>query len=234
MSVNWNSVVEGATAGIAASVILGVGALSRKNLNDFWFRRTVKREFRLISCNVSLDGITVALRNHSGKAFTVHHLAMITDCGDFRFDPLNEVTSSFKGQHPKPSRSQLRALKSGRIKEIPLGVEYQYRVWRSNTTREGFVTIEPFTSIEFLLPYQLLANHEGAPAGFRITIEYEAWPQKRKIWQLIIDSSLEQARKTVERAREQLRNGTLNETRAKLGKPPIAVKSSEPPTGMSQ
>ena len=127
MNVHWESVLEGATAGIAASVILGLGALSRNYVRDFWFRLRLKREFRLVSCNWNLEGVTASLHNHLGQAFTVRHFALITERGDFLFNPLEEIRSSFKGEHPKPTRKQLRALKKGEIKEIPLSVEFQYR-----------------------------------------------------------------------------------------------------------
>jgi len=224
LNVHWESVLEGATAGIAASVILGLGALSRNYVRDFWFRLRLKREFWLVSCNWNLEGVTASLHNHLGQAFTVRHFALITERGDFRFDPLDEVRSSFTGEHPKPTRKQLRALKKGEIKEIPLGVEFQYRRWRSNPTREGFATIEPFTSQEFLLPLQLLADKEGTPSGFRITIEYEAWPRKRRIWKIVTPGSLTQTQKTLINVRQQLLSGYINRERAKLGKAPIPVK----------
>jgi hypothetical protein len=224
LNVHWESVLEGATAGIAASVILGLGALSRNYVRDFWFRLRLKREFRLVSCNWNLEGVTASLHNHLGQAFTVRHFALITERGDFLFNPLEEVRSSFKGEHPKPTRKQLRALKKGEIKEIPLSVEFQYRRWRSNPSREGFATIEPFTSQEFLLPLQLLADKEGTPSGFRITVEYEAWPRKRRIWKIVTPGSLTQNQKTLINVRQQLASGYINSERAKLGKAPIRLK----------
>jgi len=181
----------------------------------------------------TLDGLTTGIQNQLGQPFTVRHLVLVTDTADLRFDVTDEVTSSFKGLLPKLPRKQLRALKKGLIKEIPIGTEVQFRSfksWQSTPTREGFVTVEPFTSNRFLLPYQLLAGPERAPKGFRITIEYEAWPQKRKILQITTTGSLDQAKKMLEHARTEILNGSLNTARAQFGKPPIVIKNVPQPT----
>lgn len=224
MNPNWSAVIEGVAAGVAASLILGIGALSRNRISDLFFRWRLKRAFRLMSCGHNLDGITIGVGNHLGRSFTVRDLVLITDKVALRLDPTDEVSSTFKGQYPKPSRSERRALKKGLIKEIPLGTEVQFRKWLSSPSREGFATVEPFTSHRFLLPYQLLGGKE-VPSGFRMTIEYEAWPQKRKILQITTPGSLDQVRKMFAHAREQLANGALNAARAPWGKPPITSRS---------
>jgi hypothetical protein len=229
VEINWNSVLQGATAGIAASLILGIGSLLRHRVKDSVFRWRLRRSLRLLSLGHTLDGLTTGIQNQLGQPFTVRHLVLVTDTADLRFDATDEVTSSFKGQLPKLPRKQLRALKKGLIKEIPIGTEVQFRSlksWQSTPTREGFVTVEPYTSHRFLLPYQLLAEPERTPRGFRTTIEYEAWPQKRKILQITTTGSLDQVKKMLEHARIEISNGSLNTARARFGKPPIVVKNT--------
>jgi hypothetical protein len=109
--MNWNSVVEGVTAGVSASVILGTFALSRNRFRDLVFRFRLRREFRFPSCGHNLDGITMGLRNHLGKCFTIRHVAIVTDVGNFRLNPTGEVSSSFK----KSSLGLTRKLLKGRL-----------------------------------------------------------------------------------------------------------------------
>ena len=237
VEINWNSVLQGATAGVAASVILGIGALLRHRVKDSVFRWRLRRSLRLLSLGHTLDGITTGIQNQLGQPFTVRHLVLVTETADLRFDATDEVTSSFKGQLPKLPRRQLRALKKGLIKEIPIGTEVQFRSlksWQSTPTKEGFVRVEPFTSHRFLLPYQLLAGPARTPSGFKITIEYEAWPQKRKILQLATAGSLEQVKKMVEHARSEMLNGTLNTARTQFGKPPIVMPHVPQPASESK
>jgi hypothetical protein len=111
VEINWNSVLQGATAGVAASLILGLGALLRHRVKDLIFRWRLKRSFRFLSLGQGLDGLTVGIQNQLGQPFTVRHLVLVTDAADLRFEATSEVTSSFKGQLPKLPRKQLRALK---------------------------------------------------------------------------------------------------------------------------
>jgi hypothetical protein len=91
------------------------------------------------------------------------------------------------------------------------------------------VTIEPFTSNQFLLPFQLLVGPTPTPSGFRITIEYEAWAQKRKILQIATTGSLEAVKKMLAHATTEIVSGNLNKVRAKFGKPAIAVNAAQQP-----
>lgn len=230
--IDWNAVVQGLTTGIAASFVLAVAGLSWNRVRDFYFRRRLRREFRWLSCSgYTHDGITTGIRNHVGRQFIVRRLVMTTAIGDFLFNPTEQVSLSYKEQYPKVTRRQKRLLKSGKLKEIPMGTEFQFRSFQSSPAREGFAVVEPFTSREFVLPHQLIAaRSEAHPTGMQITLEYEAWPGKRRIWRMTATKSLEQARKTLARVQQELLNGNLNTLRAHFGKPPISVKPS-PPTG---
>lgn len=229
MTLNWNSVVEGITAGVAASVLLSVFVLSRDAARNLILRVRLNRAFRLLSCGSGLDGITVGVQNHIGRPFTVRQVVMITDKGDYRFNPTGEVTSSFKNQYPKPTRKQLRMLKRGEISSIPIGTEIQFRSWRSGPTLEGFIVVQPFTSHQFILPAQLIADFDGAISGFRITVEYESWTHAVHIIQVHTRGSLDQVRKTVEHYRNEIVTGSLNAARAAFRRPPIVPKTEQRP-----
>ena len=228
MTVNWNAIVEGIAAGVAASVLLTVFALARDFFRNLFLRIRISRSFRFLSCGSGLDGLTVGVSNHIGRAFTIRQIVMITDRGDYRFNPTGEVTSSFKHQYPKPTRKQLRMLKRGKIASIPIGTEIQFRSWRSAPTSEGFTVVQPFTSHQFVLPAQLLVDFAGIIAGFRITVEYESWTHAIKIMQVHTRDSIEQVRKTVEHFRNEIVSGSLDSARAAFRRPPIVAKPTQP------
>jgi hypothetical protein len=126
MAIDWNSIVEGVTAGVVASVLLGIFALSRDSFRNAALRLRLIRTFRRMSCGTYLDGITVGIDNHTGRAFTVREVIMVTDKGNYRFNPTGDVSSSFKNQDPKPTRKQIRMLKRGAaISGFRIVVEYE-------------------------------------------------------------------------------------------------------------
>jgi hypothetical protein len=227
VTLHWDSVVEGVTAGIAASVLLGIFALSRDTIRNVVLRLRLMRAFRFLSCGSRLEGITLGIRNHIGRTFTIRQIVMITDKSDYRFNPTGEVATSFKKQHPRPSRKQLRLLKRGKIKSIPMGTEIQFRSWRSAPTLEGFVVAQPYTSHTFLLPAQLIADFDAVITGFCITLDYESWTHAIKIMQVRTSGSLDQVRKTVEQFKKQIKDGSLDSARAKFRQPPIQGGASD-------
>jgi hypothetical protein len=233
MKFNWDSVIQGIAIGVAASSILAAFSLSRDAIRNLVFKIRLRREFRWLSFGTDLDGVSIGVRNHLGKAFTVREFVMIADKRDYRLNPTDEVISSFKDQYPKLSRKQRRMLKKGKISSIPIGQEVQFRsFWRSGPTHEGFVVVQPFTSHQFLLPAQLLSNFDGTISGFRITVEYESWTHSVKIIQVQTSASLDQVRQTVEQYRSEILSGSLNKARAAFRKPPIAIGADQrPPQG---
>lgn len=225
MALDWNAVLQGATTGVVASTLLAIFALLRYRVRDWVFWWQLRRELRLSlsSCGHAADGITVGVRNHLGKSFNVRHLAMVTDKGDFKFNPTLEVSTSFKKQYPL-TRLQKRAVKRG--ESISMGTETQYKSLRPDPIMEGFVAVEPFTIRKFVLPYELLAGKEGIPLGMRITVEYEAWPGRRKIFQRILSHSPDQIRQVVAFVRREIASGTINILRQQLGRRPITPQRS--------
>lgn len=74
---------------------------------------------------------------------------------------------------------------------------------------ESFATIEPFTQREFLFGLQLFdaQRGDGTPTALRITIEYEAWPGRRKIAQRDITKRAADIREQFARMRELVQKG---------------------------
>ena len=207
MTLNWNSLVEGIAAGVAASVLITIFVISRDALRNVFLRIKFMRAFRLPSCGTrALDGVTLGLSNQIGKVFIVRDVVMVTDRGDYRFNPTGEVTSSFKGQYKKPTRKQLRMLKKRQIKSIPIRKEYQFRSWRTGPTPEGFTELRPFTNQEFLLPTPLITDFDARISAFRVTLEYENWTHNTKIIQVRTRGSVDQMHARIEQLKKAIRN----------------------------
>jgi hypothetical protein len=63
--LHWNSIVEGATAGVAAAALIAIFAISRDAFRNIMLRKRVKRASRSMGCGTSLDGITVGIHNRT-------------------------------------------------------------------------------------------------------------------------------------------------------------------------
>ncbi len=204
--MNWNAIIQGVVTGVVGAALLGLFALLRYRVRDIIFRWRLRRELRFFSLGGNTQGITIGIRNRLGKSFTVRRLVVITDKGNFRSLATNEVDSSSKEEEPKLTWRQKRAVKRGDLSCLPPITEFAMLNWRSNPTAEGFATIEPFTKRYFLFSYQLFERDEGgSPSGFRITIEYEAWPEHRSILQWDIPDDADQIRKHFQDVRDRTR-----------------------------
>jgi len=173
------------------------------------FRCRLRRELRFFSLGWNDQGVTIGIRNRLGKPFTVRSLVVTTNQGNCRSLPTREVHSSSKEEEPKLTWRQKRAVKRGDLSCLPPITEFAMLNWQANPTAEGFATIDPFTRRDFLFYYQLFANDQIAspPSGFKITIEYEAWPGHRKILQWHIADRADHIRKHFQEARDRLRSG---------------------------
>jgi hypothetical protein len=172
------------------------------------FRWRLRRELRFFSLGwIAQQGVTIGIRNRLGKSFTVRSLVVTTNQGNFRSIPTPEVHSSSKEEEPKLTWRQKRAVKRGDLSCLPPTKEFAMLIWQSKPSVEGFATIDPFTSRDFLFSYRLFENYQDAspPSGFRITIEYEAWPGHRSILQWDITDRADQIRKHFQDIRDRMR-----------------------------
>lgn len=205
--MNWNAIIQGVATGVVAAALLALFALLRYRARDIIFRWRLRRELRFFSLGWNTQGVTIGIRNRLGKSFTVRRLVVTTNRGNFRSIPTREVHSSSKEEEPKLTWRQKRALKRGDLSCLPPTKEFGMLSWQSNPSVEGFATIEPFTKQDFLFSYRLIESDPDAspPSGFRITIEYEAWPEHRRILQWDIADRANEIRKLFQDIRDRKR-----------------------------
>lgn len=221
MTINWNSIIEGASAGVAASVLLGLFVISREFVRDFVLRLRISRSFRLLSCGNSIDGITVGVANRVGTPFTLRQLMLETTKMNYRFNPSGEVTSCFKGQYPKISRKQRRQLKEGKIEAIEMSCEMQYKTWHTKPTQEGFTLIAPHTRHQFVLPAEIVVDMPNTVKGFQLVVEYSTWRNVVKVMKVVTKDNNEQIGKAIASYQQEIECGSLDEVRSSFGKPPV-------------
>jgi hypothetical protein len=219
MAINWNSIVEGTSAGIAASVILGAAIISRERFRNIILRFRLSRIIRKASVGEGIDGVTTSISNQVGWPFVVRELSLCTDKLSYRMNPTGKVETVFKGRYPKLTRTQKKTIKHGTAIEI--GSEIQYRSWREEPTVEGFITVSPYTSHQFILPSSLVVDYESEVRFIRLILEYVSVTGVPKILKIEESRWANALQKMLIRHRDELRTGKLNEARRRFGKPPI-------------
>ena len=230
-AIKLNSIVEGLAAGVAASLLLGLFVIARNLLRDAYLRWQLTRQFRNLCLGTSIRGITLNLRNHLGRPFTIRRAVLVTDKANYRFSPTGEVSTSFDEDHPKITWQQSQLLKTGKVNAIQVGAEFQFRSWQAAPTPAGFVEAESFTSHEFVLPAQLFADFDSTILGIRVTIQYQTWTKTAKLLTVESQGSVEHLRSTVAQFREQIRSGSLDKARAMFRMPPVGPAAGAEPSG---
>lgn len=221
MTINWNSIVEGASAGIAASILLGLFVILRGLGRERLLRFRLVRNLRRLACGSGITGVTVGVSNEVGRPFTVRHVALVTDKMSFKLNPTGEVSTHFNRMYPKITRKQKRLLKEGKITAIPMGTEVQHRSWQAAPTVEGFTVVAPYTSHQFVLPAELVAGIEGDVTELQITLEYTNWAGTVRIMKIPAKSNADQIQKTVERLKKEIESGSFDRARAMFRMPPV-------------
>lgn len=221
MTLNWNSIIEGASAGIAASILLGLFVIFRGLWREGILRFRLIRNLRNLACGSGITGLTVGVSNEVGRPFTVRHVALVTEKMSFKFNPTGEVSTHFKRMHPKITREQKRMLKEGKITCIPIGTEVQHRSWKATPTEEGFTVVAPYTSHQFVLPAELVAGVEGSVTELQITLEYTNWAGTVRILRMSAKSNVDQIQKTIEHLTTQIESGSFDRARAMFRMPPV-------------
>ena len=232
--MSWNAILEGVTTGVVGAALLAGYALIHHRLRDAFFRWRLRRDLRLLSVGSSLVGLTVGVRNRAGKPLTVYRVTLVTAGPELRLNATGKVLPSFDERlpHKKPTRKQLRDLKAGTIDKIEIGMEVQWRAAEQPRAiaLQDFVDIEPFTSHEFILPYELLMDPNATRVkGIAITLRYEAWPGRYKMLQLVASSSADAINRTIDHAKQQIKSGSMNDARQKFGIPPLITKTDKSP-----
>lgn len=202
MQFHWNAVIEGAVAGIVATTLLGISILIRDWIRNLVLRIRLYRDLRFIGYGNTVGGLTVSIRNRTGRDVTIRRVTLVTDQVKYVFNPTGEVSSSFKSQYPKLTRSQKRKLKRG--ESLPSSSELHFRHWQEPTLESGFATIAPFTSQQFLLHRSLLRDFKGSVLNLVVLAEYVSWREEIKIVQRTANGKLaKNLQMVVDRFREE-------------------------------
>lgn len=219
MSINWNSIIEGTSAGIAASAILASLVILRENFRNVFLKYKLSRIIKNAAVGDSIDGVTTSIQNKIGWPFVVRELSICTNNVNYRMNPTGEVRTVFRNQHPKLTKAQKKALEQGQAIEVES--EISWSAWRVNPTVEGFIRVEPYTSHEFILPNNLIIDYESNVQSIRLILEYISPTGYPKILKIEESKWAEDIHNMILRQREALTNGNLNELRRRFGKPPI-------------
>jgi hypothetical protein len=229
MKIHWDAVVEGATAGIIAAILLAPWAVLRDVIRNYCLKRALRRELRIISCGHAIGGITTEVRNIVGKEFTVREVFLVTDRLECPFTATGNVTSCLKEAKPKLTKDQREKLDRGEA--IPVSLpRISKTTWRVGSPPTGFMTIAPFTKHEFLLPAELFVFAFNAkPVCLRFTIEYQSWTHKSTIiQQCTVGVAVKRLQQTFEFYFNELLSGNVNKARARLGLPEIKLPPATP------
>jgi hypothetical protein len=227
MKIHWDAVVEGATAGIIASILLALWAVLRDIIINYWLKRALRRELRIISCGHAIAGLTTEVRNLIGKEFTVREIVLVTDKLECPFTATGSVTSCLKEAKTKYTKDQMERLKKGEA--IPVSLpRISKATWRVASPPTGFMTIAPFTKHEFLLPAEMFVFAFSAkPVCLRFTVEYESWTHKSTIvQQCTIGVAVKRLQQIFDFYCKELSSGNLNNARETWGLPKVKI----PPT----
>lgn len=229
--MNWNSIIEGTSAGVAASILLGIFSISRDFIRDWTLRFRIANSFCALSSGSSIYGVTIGISNKVGNTYQIRSVVMRTNSIDHRLNATGDVKTSFDGQFPKPSKEQLRMLKEGKVKTIELKGEVQYGSWRMEPSRDGFVTIEPFTSHTFILPAQAVTQITDEIEEIGIVVQYTNRSGSVKILEVSVPNSKINIQSTVEHYKREILSGRLNHARKSFGLDPIVVPVGSPDAG---
>jgi hypothetical protein len=184
--MKWSALIQGVTTGIVGAAVLGFFVIIRYKARDALFRWRLRRDLRDFGFGWNPHGLTIGIRNWVGKTFTVRSVVVVTDKDHYEAMPTTDVMSTSVEEYPNLTRKERRALERGDSDVLPSTITHgmiSLRSWQSNPTADGFATVEPFTQRSFLFHNQLFDDKrgDGTPTALRITIEYEAWPSRRKV-----------------------------------------------------
>lgn len=188
MALNIDSIIEGATAGVVASVLLGAFAIIRNAIRNGWLRVKAHRTLRFIGYGNSINGVTVSLRNWAGFPIIIREVVMTTNTMEYVFIPTGEASSTFPSEYPRLTRAQKKTLKAGG--HIGMPQQRKFIMWKTSPPVSGFVTLAPFTNQRFLLPSSLLKDFNSKVSGVRIVAEYLSTAKRNRILQKTVQTPI--------------------------------------------
>ena len=196
MALHVDSIIEGVTAGVVASVLLGAFTLVQNLVRNVSLRAKIHRSLRLVGCGTSFPGVTISLKNWAGTNIIIREVIMTTDATDYLLNPTGKVSSSFPSQYPRLTRAEKKKLEAGEKIEMPQ--QRAFITWSTPLPLSGFATLAPFTDQTFLLPGALLKDFTAKISGIRIVVEYVSITKRTHIVKKTVQSVAAPLQKTIE------------------------------------
>jgi hypothetical protein len=216
--MDWNSVIEGVTAGVAGAAVLGVISGSRKWVQSTVYREKLKKSLRKCGVGSGIDGMTVSFSNRTGRPFRIRGVQMVTNGGA-------RYTTRFTGKIEtctELSRKDIKKIKAGKISELSETVFGT----RENVQpdEDGCVTLPPHSKATYQVEARLLFEFGHSPVSAKATFEFEDYSGNVQLFMVVSDSrSNEMIVGVYKSLRAQLESGSLNNARKMFGLPPVKL-----------
>lgn len=196
--MDWNGIVEGTSAGVAAALLLGLFAIFRGHIRNLILRWGIRRRFRFLGFGGDLEGATIGVVNHLSRGFRIREATIVTRSTEYRLNPTSEITTSFKQQHPKFTRKQKKLAKLGQPIHLRSTVMFIKQLKPDNAFDE-FLEVSPFTERTFSLPTLVASQIQDPIEGIRFVVEYDNYTGGVDIMNVYSTESVKNVQDTIDR-----------------------------------
>jgi hypothetical protein len=220
--MNWDSVIEGTVAGVAASAALGAGAFSYSRLRDWRLHKKITDTLARFSTGQGLNGVTIGISNYTSTRITIRSVSFSGAKSRYRLNPAGETSTLSIDRGRKLTTKEMEDLKAG--KEVLISQEVGFtHSWQETAPVSGFIEIAPYTSHTFLLPAQLLADFDDRIEGILVIAEYTTPSGRIDLVEGKIIYGMDALNNLIGHYVGQIKSGALNVGRARFGLPAIKL-----------
>jgi hypothetical protein len=194
--MDWPKIIEQTIEGVLLACVIAFGVWAWKLIRDLRLKRKIIKALRKTTIGSGLLGVTTTIRNKSHVEWRVREVFLCTVEQWYQFNPIGEESDT------AASYAEL----FGRV---------------SPRTPEAFPRLSPLAGYEYRLPADFITHYQGPTTGLSITIEYKTYSGR---WKSLKVRTGEWAnhliQRTMEHYKEESRNGSLSEARARFYPPP--------------
>jgi hypothetical protein len=178
MQLHWDALIQGTTTGLVGAAVIGLLSLGRRRVRDAALKREITKDLDSMGIGSGLSGVTTTVRNRTGYEMTVRQVMFLIGGTYMVLLPTGELSSSFKGESRKLTKTELRRLKKGEA--VQMEAQMQFQSWKVPPGQAGFVTLPPYTKTGFVLPANFVANSNEPIAAVRVVLEYTTRALEKK------------------------------------------------------
>jgi len=222
MNINWQALAEGTTTGISASVVIALYLSLRSRARSLFLRRSIRKSVRQFDFGSGLHGLTLYIQNKTDKQLVVRGISVAGAKARYRLSSTGKVEALQLFPDRKPTKKELADLKAGKIVAMSQELSMSYE-WNTQPPSNGFATIQPYTSQEFLLPAQFLVDWDDSIQSIMTSIEYTDWSDSVRLLHVIQSDRIEIMTKTLDHYRTEINSGSLNKARTMFRLPPLKI-----------